>query len=270
MHIPPNRTFSGKYPFRIGCTSYVYPDDIVPNVEAMGPIVDDIEVVLFESGEHSNMPNAQVIERLGTLALQHDLSYTIHFPIDKKAGARDISERYCFVEQIRRIVEVCEPLHPFGYILHLEGVDFMSRQADIMTWRTAANEVCYHVAAIDGLDPARVCVENLGYPAEWHLEIVERYGFSLCCDIGHLWANAIDNWAQLCAFYLPRARVVHLHGVHNFRDHLSLAKTDRRSLEECIAQFEAYRGVVTLELFSASDTFESLNIMSEIWDKSHS
>ena len=42
----------------------MYPADILPNVEAMKNRVDDIELVLFESPDHSNIPGQEVIDEL--------------------------------------------------------------------------------------------------------------------------------------------------------------------------------------------------------------
>jgi len=39
----------GRTPFRVGATSYVLPDHILPNVEYLAPMVDDVELVLFET-----------------------------------------------------------------------------------------------------------------------------------------------------------------------------------------------------------------------------
>jgi hypothetical protein len=66
-----------------GATSYVLPDHILPNVEYLGPIVDDVELVLFETDEYgSNLPGPAEIARLLELAAEHDLSYTVHLPLD--------------------------------------------------------------------------------------------------------------------------------------------------------------------------------------------
>jgi hypothetical protein len=53
---------------RIGTTSYILADDILPNVRYLAPLVDDIELVLFESEGMSNLPSKQVIEELAALA----------------------------------------------------------------------------------------------------------------------------------------------------------------------------------------------------------
>ena len=45
-----------RLPFRLGTTSYIIPDDILPNVTMLAPSIDDIELILFESDEISNYP----------------------------------------------------------------------------------------------------------------------------------------------------------------------------------------------------------------------
>jgi hypothetical protein len=43
-------------PYRLGSTSYVWPAGLVPNVRRLGPLVDDVELVLFDLEERSNLP----------------------------------------------------------------------------------------------------------------------------------------------------------------------------------------------------------------------
>ncbi len=81
--------------------------------------VDDIELVLFESEEMSNLPDEKTIRELSLLGESHDLSYTVHFPLDIYPGSRDQQERSRFLRTIERIVTLTEPLNPFGYVLHL-------------------------------------------------------------------------------------------------------------------------------------------------------
>src|SRR5450830_964350 len=46
---PPLPQLSVPHSFRLGVPSYVYPANILPNVKALAPFVDDVELVLFES-----------------------------------------------------------------------------------------------------------------------------------------------------------------------------------------------------------------------------
>jgi len=45
------RSLKGLFPFRPGTTSYIIPGEIEPNVRHLGGMVDDIEIVLFQSDE---------------------------------------------------------------------------------------------------------------------------------------------------------------------------------------------------------------------------
>lgn len=58
---PTLQSMKGIFPFRLGTTSYILPDGLVTNVEFLGPLVDDVELVLFESEEVSNLPGADII-----------------------------------------------------------------------------------------------------------------------------------------------------------------------------------------------------------------
>ncbi len=259
-----------KYSFRLGCTSYVYPDEIVPNVKKMAPIVDDIEIVLFQSEEHSNMPDTKTIAELAQLSKEHDITYTVHFPIDKDAGSTDALERKQFSDQVKRIVELMQPVDPYGYLLHFQGIEADSSDQERDTWLHACDEVCQHIAGIPGLEKKRICVENLGYPLVWHIDMVERYGFSLCLDIGHLLLNE-KNWYDILAEYIGKARIIHLHGVCDMKDHISLKNSKLEDVNNCVSLLKErkYQHIVTLELFDFDDTFESIEIVEGLWQKLH-
>ena len=254
----------GKYPFRIGCTSYVKPDDIIPNVEYMGQYVDDIELVLFESPDVSNLPSAADVERLAGLAAEHSLTYSVHFPTTHKA-AGDSAE--AFRDDVRRVGELAAPLDPFAWILHLEGIRSDSSGALIAEWKRSSVAALVELGGIVR-DISRVSVENLAYPWELHGDMVLEHGASLCLDIGHLWINSPQAWEEGVLGMLPNTRVVHLHGLRDGRDHLSLGKSDRKVLEAFISHLRdaRYEGLVTLEVFNEADTAESLEIMAELWE----
>ena len=60
-------------PFRLGTSSYIIPDDILPNVRYLAGKVRDIELVLFEVDDGQNsLPSAEVIDELIKLAALYD------------------------------------------------------------------------------------------------------------------------------------------------------------------------------------------------------
>lgn len=256
-------------PFRLGCTSYVYPDDILPNVRRMAPLVDDIEIILFESEELSSFPDEDTIIELAELSNEYDITYTIHFPTDLKAGSENVEERDTFIHQVKRVIELTRPLDPFGFILHLEGIEPDASEQKREKWYKSCNEVCRNIAGISQLDCKKICVENLNYPVQWHIDLVEKYGFSLCWDIGHLWLYNVADWTELLRKYLSKTRIIHLHGVSYERDHISLKKnrlSDVQKLLDLIIECD-YKNIISIEVFNEKDTFESLEIVREVCRK---
>lgn len=257
------QTIKCNLPFRLGCTSYVYPDDILPNVRKMAPLIDDVEIVLFESEELSSFPDKETIIELTELSNKYDITYTIHFPTDLKAGSESINEREKLVAQVRKVVNLTKPLDPYGYILHLEGIRPDASKQKIEEWHQVCREVCKSIAEIPKLDCRKVCIENLDYPVDWYMDLVDQYGFSLCLDIGHLWHYKVSNWNELLIKYLPKTRIIHVHGVSYDKDHISLknSKLDDTQLLFNILIESGYQNVVSIEVFNKEDTFESLELV---------
>ena len=50
-----------KLPFRLGTTSYIIPDDILPNVRYLADKIDDIELVLFDVEDYCNLPSPALV-----------------------------------------------------------------------------------------------------------------------------------------------------------------------------------------------------------------
>ena len=44
-----SKSYKGLFPFKICTTSFIYPDHYIPNVKMLGPFVDEIELLVFES-----------------------------------------------------------------------------------------------------------------------------------------------------------------------------------------------------------------------------
>src|SRR5512143_77809 len=109
------------YPFHLGTTSYIIPDDILPNARYLAGKVRDIELILFEVDDGpNNLPTSEVIDELLQIASQHDLTYTVHLPLDLKLGA-DGSEHDQSLVKAKRVIECTRGLDLWAYVLHLDG-----------------------------------------------------------------------------------------------------------------------------------------------------
>jgi len=260
----------GSYPFTLGTTSYIIPDDILPNVRILAPYVDDIELVLFESPELSNMPSNDNISEMIYIKKQYSTGYTVHLPTDKKAGSENIRERIKFCDDVKKVIELTYPLNPRAWILHLEGITKNTNKDGLARWTDRCFEVLKNIDSFIE-DTSLIAIENLGYPWVWHENLAEQFNMSLCCDVGHLWLNGHENWIDDVKQMLSKTIVVHLHGVCSFKDHVGLQKGDRKLLKLFLNELilKKYKGVITLEIFNGNDFFGSMEALKKEWELLH-
>lgn len=256
-----------KRVIRVGTTSYIKPADILPNVRYLGPLVDDIELVLFESEELSNLPDEGTIRALSSLAREHDLTYTVHFPLDIHPGSRDERVRVRAVEMLKRIVALTEGLDPFGYVLHLTPDHYgVSPSDDLEGWLSSLDRSLDEFLTSTGIDPSLVCAETLSYPFSIVEPLVERYDLSVTLDIGHIWLMGYDA-DSTARRLLPRSRICHLHGVSDGKDHLGLDEGEGGAIEHFLDQLVGQAGhdgrerVLTLEVFGEREFTASLSLL---------
>ncbi|MGE5799736.1 MAG: hypothetical protein ACM337_05370, partial [Syntrophaceae bacterium] len=86
-------SLKNRFPFRLGTTSYIIPADLLTNVRWLASCVDDIELLLFEADDDSNLPDKGTIAELDKIARSNDLSYTVHVPLGLALGAASETER---------------------------------------------------------------------------------------------------------------------------------------------------------------------------------
>lgn len=255
----------GLFPFRIGTTSYIFPDDLIPNVEALADTVDDIELLFFEPVNRSLPVDEQTVERLKEISKKTGINYTVHLPLYCRLGHRTENERLKEADFCKRIIEHTLSLKPFGYVLHL-NTEYLEigGTLDISTWQ---DNVCRSVEELlfCGVEPHLICVENLGYPYEQVFPIVERFGLSVCLDIGHILIGGfpLEKYLEL---YLTHTRIIHLHGIDEGKDHRSAAFVEREVLSFLMSKLlkdkEVFR-TITIEVFSESDLKTSLAVLKE-------
>lgn len=263
-------------PFRLGTSSYIIPADILPNVEYLKDKVDDIELVLFESKELSNIPSKDVVQKLQEYADAWNLTYTVHLPYDVKAASYDEDERRHAVNTWIRVIKATYTLPVHGFIVHLEperyrdecGLPCLIPADDIDKWESRMKLSMKELRerTKDLFDPSLLCVETLSYDIKPFVPAILENGFSLTLDVGHLWLNGCYSASYVKAL-LPHARIVHLHGVKDLKDHQALTVNDRAQLSEFLSVLGQFRGldlVVTLEIFSEDDLKDSLSLLDEM------
>ncbi len=250
----------GRYPFRLGTTSYIVPAPILPNIRFLAPLVDEVEIVLFESGREDNLPAPVEIAEMGALGEEQNLTYNIHLPTGLSLGAADRAERHRACETILRFCDRTRPLGPSAWVLHLEEGG-MDGPASLEGWRERLRTSIRDLIG-GGLDPSRTVVENLGYPLEWIRPLVEESGLSWCLDVGHLLAAGEDLTAAHDAMKRG-VEMIHLHGLMEGQDHRSAAAVPEEAWRTLRPYLAEYRGGLSVEVFSEEDLRTSLLALEE-------
>ena len=242
------------FPFRLGTTSYIVPDDILPNLRYLADRVDDVELVLFESDAFSNMPSRDDVREIACIGRESDLSYTVHLPLDTQLGSADEAERVASVGKCRRVIERMQPVEPLAWVLHLHGDRRGDAPSEDMRRWSEQNRRSLTELLAGGPAPRRICVETLDYDFDLVARLVTAFDLSVCLDIGHLLLKGRDVAAHLDR-WMARARVFHVHGVTNEgKDHVELAYLPDGLLED-----------LTSRLVSEPDGQERVVYHGDIW-----
>lgn len=262
------------FPFRLGTTSYILPDDILPNVRYLAGQVQDVELVLFELDDGAgNLLNPAQRAELRALAADYDLTYTIHLPLDLRLADNphrvrggNGSLQHISLEKAQRVIETTLDLEPWAFVLHLDGTSVRSG-ADkyaFQRWQDQAvqalEQASHWVGSLE-----RLAVENLeGYPPHFNQPVFDQISVSRCVDVGHLWLDGVDPLAYLRQT-MARTRVVHLHGISG-RDHCSLTCMQPNQVHSVINELiqQGYQGVLTLEVFSQPDFLSSMEMIRKM------
>jgi len=204
----------------------------------------------------NNLPFAEVIEELSRIAQQHDITYTVHLPLDLKLG-EDGSEQDRSLIKAKRVIDCTRGLYPWAYVLHLDGrsVRTSTEAGLIRRWQDQAVRALELVAEWAG-GAEKLAVENLEtYPLDFIQPVLERIPVSRCVDVGHLWLDGHYPIPYL-EEALPRTRVVHIHGIAE-RDHRSLAYMPQEKVSQVWEELirANYMGVLTLEIFPRRISF---------------
>ena len=270
---PPPRSVKGCYPFRLGTTSFIYPDHYVPNVQMLGLHFDEIELLMFESRWPDSLPSRETIDALAVLSAEMDLGYNIHLPTDVSLADADAVERGRAVAVLGQFIRATAPLSPSAYALHLPFEGYPADPGGVERWQAAAAEGLDDLLKT-GVRSDLLAVETLDYPFAWAAPLVEAFGLSICMDIGHLILHGIDP-AAFFHRYRKNIRLIHLHGVRFSegqnsgdgagQDHVGLDEMAPAHFPSIMEILKTFDGVVSIEVFSYRHLVPSLRVLEEYW-----
>ncbi len=246
-------SFKGKYPFRLGTTSFIYPDLYSENVRKLGPFVDEIELLFFESRHPDSLPKDYEIKELVKLKNEFNITYNVHLPTDVSIAAANPNERKVAVDAISKVIETTSILDPVTYTLH---IPYESYPGGSNVWQAYAFKGL-RTLLTNGMNSKLISVETLDYSSELLIDIVEEFDLSVCLDIGHLIVDGYDP-VKIFNNFKERISIIHLHGVRNGADHLSLDLLPEKDFINIKKILEDFTGSLSIEVFSFNDLERSL------------
>jgi sugar phosphate isomerase/epimerase len=239
-------------------TSSIIPADIAANIRWLRSLVDEIELILFESKDLSTMPSPMDIALFRELAGATGLRFNVHLPLDIHVASDYPGLRRRSLDTVERIVDLTLPLEPTGFILHV----LKGETADDARWRDTVREslACLPVPR------RRFAVETLAWDLREIDGILRELGLSVCIDIGHLLMRGEDVPGTF-DFFTGRITMIHLHGVREGKDHLSLGKlgAEERDMISKTIGGARYTHGLSLEVFSKEDFVGSLDAMEQMF-----
>ncbi len=243
-------------PFRLGCTSFLLPEDILPNIEYVAGFVDDVEILIFESDAISPLPTQEVVAEMERIRATHNMSYSVHLPLDAYLADPDPTIRETSVQKCLRVRDRLQSAVTPRYVIHTEP---WKAHPDVQSTMQALQATIQ-----GGFTPASLCIEynnpffhDIATPAR-------ELGITFCMDVGHLLLHG-ENPIHFLERYGDNTHIIHLHAVANGRDHHDLSHLEPTLLKAVLdfAGSSANDPVVSIEVFSKDRFLTSLAILEK-------
>ncbi len=259
---PDMPVLKGCYPFRLGTTSYIIHDERVPNARFLAPLLDEVELLFFESRRPDSLPSSQEIDELSAIGRGENLAYNVHLPLDLFLGDADEAVRAHGVAAACKFIDSTTPLQPTCWVVHLDWLrPDGSETQDTEAWVDRLRASLVKILA-SGVPGTSLVIENLQYPFDLVAPLAPELNLSCCLDIGHmlLVEPAPLDFLQR---HFPRATMLHVHGVRQGKDHVSLRYLDTRMARLLCELLQNYTGGLSLEIFGQNDLVESMQQFEE-------
>jgi len=259
---PLPKSFKNRFPFKLSVPSFTYPGTWAANAEMLGPYVDEIELLFFESQAEGALPARQEIDRLISISEDVSVSYNIHLPTDVSLASPDRGLQAKAADSLRYFLDLANELNPSSFTLHIPYDAPGYSETDIKRWQERAGAEVEKLLQT-GVSSRLLAVENLDYPFEWIRNCIREFDLSVCMDVGHLivMGEDISTFYQAVA---DRVAVIHLHGVQNGKDHLPLTALPATAAPAVESILKRFSGTLSLEVFSYAYLVLSLGWMEKM------
>ena len=115
-----------------------------------------------------------------------------------------------------------------------------------------------------GLPAHLIAIETIDYPIDLIADIIDELDYRICMDVGHLMMSGygINDFFRR---FGKKVSIIHLHGVLDGCDHLSLANLSAELLESFLKLLQKFKGTVSVEVFAYDVLESSMNYLEQCW-----
>jgi sugar phosphate isomerase/epimerase len=263
-----------KLPYSVGSPSMVFGEDLLENVQLLAGLVDHVAIVLFHTPTLHNIPGPKEVRILKNMGEQEDLSFSVHLPAFLEIASSDKKKREESVQLTKEICIKLAAIDPRHYVLHIPfsqptlvpvpGLYFTRNDQQVWKdWTQRALEALSMLQEEIG-QTNRLLVENINYSPRFLKSFWKRGLCELCLDVGHLMLGQ-EKVLEAITQYQDVTRMIHLHGVRGYEEHLSLSVLNKKRVSEWMRYLReiSFEGTIVLEVFSPRDLEESIDILTE-------
>lgn len=291
---------------RLGATSFLTPAAYVPGFRFAAERCDDVSLLVIAPGQHGeHLIHADEVRQIASIADGEGVSVNIHLPAEHNFDTRESARR--MVDDVAMVMERVSCLQAHTFVLHINFPRLENRLlgAGLDKPQLSQEQAAYVHEALHELaalmpHPEQLALENLEAfpPSLWDRWLVDT-AYSRCADIGHLWKDGWDP-LQFLDDWLPRTRLIHLHGLKPRpnevvpdavaarelpvtetrrklqtlfgiypKDHTSLALMPPELVDGVMHTLwrSSYSGVVNLEMFREEDFIASHAVVMHSWER---
>jgi len=260
--------YKNVFPFKLGTTSYILHkknNNLLSNVTYLKDYFEVIQLLFFGKEYLDEVMSHNTLQQLHEIGQKSAVSYIIHLPLDLKLldpRGRKVVESLNVTEKIIRETKF---LDVYKYILHIDGCINLAYQTALNSRQTyfRFDSVLKDLAKRLENNTSKIAIENTDYDLTFYSDIIKKYGYSICMDIGHILRFNFDLEQFIKAFY-NRIAVIHLHGCKNNKDHMSLKVIDTGMLTEIAQYVQNYNHALIIEVFNKRDLKDSLKRLADI------
>ncbi len=256
------KSYKNSYPFKLGCPSFIYQDDYIPNVEKLAPFLDEVELLFLESDFFQNNAAKKTVTELASLAEQFEITYNIHLPTDISISDPDPVIQLKAVHALQKTIDITSSLFPSTCTLHIPYCQEKKDTEHVKRWQEDVFNGLTQLLS-SGIDSKSISVETLDYPFKWIDKIIDDLNVSVCIDTGHLMMHGFDC-NKVYNKYEEKTPIIHLHGIKNTRDHLPIDRLSQKQMDSLLLILKQFTGVVSLEVFSYQYLQDSLIFLEKI------